>query len=128
MNLLGNAGQFRNLPFLGGRSAMCLIGSVRQLLDGILSNAVHRVLRRYTRYCQTSSAYTSHCKLLAPDISIAITWHTTTLVSSNMLVQSKANYCVMFGRYSSFIGTNALVCCDRYNWSLSELISNPEHI
>jgi len=33
----------------------------------------------------------------------------------------------MFGRYSSFIGTNALLCCDRYNWSLSELISNPEH-
>jgi len=53
----------------------------------------------------------------------------TTLVSSiNMLVQSIANYCVMFGRYSSFIGTNALLCCDRYKWSLSELISNPEHI
>jgi len=34
----------------------------------------------------------------------------------------------MFGRYSSFIGTNVLLCCDRYNWSLSELISNPEHI
>jgi len=52
----------------------------------------------------------------------------TTLVSSNMLVQSIANYCVMFGRYISFIGTNALLCCDRYNWSLSELNSNPEHI
>jgi len=52
----------------------------------------------------------------------------TTLVSSSMLVQLIANYCVMFGRYRSFIGTNALLCCDRYNWSLSELISNPEHI
>jgi len=52
----------------------------------------------------------------------------TTLVSSNMLVQSIANCCVMFGRYSSFIGTNALLCFDRYNWSLSELISYPEHI
>jgi len=52
----------------------------------------------------------------------------TALVSSNMLVQSIANYCVMFGRYSSFSGTNALLCCDRYDWSLSELISNPEHI
>jgi len=31
----------------------------------------------------------------------------------------------MFGRYSSFISTNALLCCAR---SLSELISNPEHI
>jgi len=50
------------------------------------------------------------------------------IVSSNMLVQSIANYCVMFGRYSSFIGANALLCYDRYNWSLSELISNPEHI
>jgi len=34
----------------------------------------------------------------------------------------------MFGRYRSFLGTNALLCCDRYNWSLSKLISNPEHI
>jgi len=30
--------------------------------------------------------------------------------------------------YHTFIGTNALLCCKRYNWSLSELISNPEHI
>jgi len=28
----------------------------------------------------------------------------------------------------TFLGTNAMLCCDRYNWSLSELISNPEHI
>jgi len=34
----------------------------------------------------------------------------------------------MFGRYRSFIGTNDLLCCNRYNWSLSELNSNPEHI
>jgi len=52
----------------------------------------------------------------------------TTLVSSSQLVQSIANYCVMFGRYRSFLGTNALLCCDLYNWSFSELISNPEHI
>jgi len=52
----------------------------------------------------------------------------TTLVSSSQLVQSIANYCVIFGRYRSFLGTNALLCCDQYNWSLSELISNPEHI
>jgi len=45
-----------------------------------------------------------------------------------MLLQSIANYCAMFGRYSSFKGTNALLCCDRYNRSLSELISNPENI
>jgi len=34
----------------------------------------------------------------------------------------------LFGRYRSFIGTNALLCCHEYSWSLSELISNPEHI
>jgi len=51
-----------------------------------------------------------------------------TLVSSTMLVQSIANYCVMFRKYSSFTGTYALLCCDQYNWSFSELISNPEHI
>jgi len=34
----------------------------------------------------------------------------------------------MFGRYRSFLGTNALLCCNQYNWSLSELISNHEHL
>jgi len=54
----------------------------------------------------------------------------TTLVSSSQLIQSIANYCVLFGRYrlTLFLGTHALLCCDRYNWSLSELISYPEHI
>jgi len=46
----------------------------------------------------------------------------------SLLVQSIAYYCVMFGRYRSFLGTNALLCCDRYNWSLAELISNLKHI
>jgi len=50
------------------------------------------------------------------------------LVSSSQLVQTIANYCVMFGRYRSFLGTNALFCCVWYNWSMSESISNPEHI
>jgi len=26
------------------------------------------------------------------------------------------------------LGTSALLCCNRYNWSLSELISNSQHI
>jgi len=52
----------------------------------------------------------------------------TTLVFSSQLVQSIAKYCVIFGRYRSFLGKNTLLCCDRYNWLLSELISNPEHI
>ena len=34
----------------------------------------------------------------------------------------------MFGRRNSFVGTNALLCCDRYNWLFSELISNPKQI
>jgi len=52
----------------------------------------------------------------------------TTLVSSSQLVQSIANYCVVFGKYRSFLGTHALLCCDRYKWSLSGLIGDPEHI
>jgi len=52
----------------------------------------------------------------------------TSLVTSSLLVQSIANYCVRFGRYRSFLFTNAWLCCDWCNWSLSELISNPEHI
>jgi len=36
----------------------------------------------------------------------------------------------MFGRYRSILGSSALLCCDRYNLSLSDLIiiNNPEHI
>jgi len=34
----------------------------------------------------------------------------------------------MFERYISFLGTNTLLYCDWYSWSLSKLISNPEHI
>jgi hypothetical protein len=52
----------------------------------------------------------------------------SSLVSSSQLVKSIARYCIMFGRNNSVLGTNALVCCDRYNWSLSELVSNPEQI
>jgi hypothetical protein len=52
----------------------------------------------------------------------------TSLVSSSRLVQSIAYCCVMFGRYRSFLGTNALLCCDRYNWSLKKFINNPEDI
>ena len=50
------------------------------------------------------------------------------LVSSCQLVKSIASYCVMFGRHNSFLGTNVPLCCDRYNWSLSEFISSPEQI
>ena len=50
------------------------------------------------------------------------------LVSSSKLVKSNASYCIMFGRSNSVWGTNALSCCDRYSWSLSELVSNPEQI
>ena len=52
----------------------------------------------------------------------------SSLVSSSQLVKSIASYCIMFGRNNSVLGTNALLCCDRYNWSLSELVSNPEQI
>ena len=52
----------------------------------------------------------------------------SSLVSSSHLVKSIASYRIMFGRNNSVLGTNALLCCDQYNWSLSELVSNPEQI
>jgi len=65
-------------------------------------------------------AYDEICKRSMKFIAI-------TLVSPSLLVQSIANYCVMFGRYGLFLGTNALLCYDRYNWLLSAIISNLEH-
>ena len=52
----------------------------------------------------------------------------SSLVSSSQLVKSIARYCIKFGRNNSVLGTNALICCDRYNWSLSKLVCNPEQI
>ena len=39
----------------------------------------------------------------------------SSLVSSSQPVNSIASYCIMFGRHNSVLGTNALLCCDRYN-------------
>ena len=50
------------------------------------------------------------------------------LLASYRLVESIASDCNMNGRHSLFLDTNALLCRDRYNWSLSELIKNPEQI
>ena len=52
----------------------------------------------------------------------------SSLVSSRQLIKLIASYCIMFGRNSSVLSTYALLCCARYNRSLSELVSNPEQI
>ena len=67
----------------------------------------------------TLPVYEEICKRSVKFIAIS-------LVSSCQLVKSIASYCVLFGRNKSLLGTNALLCCERYNWSLSELVSNPE--
>jgi len=51
----------------------------------------------------TSPVYDEICKRSMKYIAI-------TLSSSSQLVQSITNYCVMFGRYRSFLGTDALLC------------------
>ena len=38
------------------------------------------------------------------------------------LVRSIVRYGLTVARYNSFIGSNALFCCDRYKWSLDDLL------
>ena len=40
------------------------------------------------------------------------------------LVKSISWHYILFGRQRSFIGSNALFCCDRYKWSMIEFINN----
>jgi hypothetical protein len=47
------------------------------------------------------------------------------LVSPYQLVLSVARHCVLYGRHRSILGRNALLCCDRFNWSIAHFIMNP---
>jgi len=84
----------------------CVIKALRRILQ--LPYNPHSYF--LPRLSDTVPVYDEICKRSMKFIAI-------TLVSSSLLVQSIANYCVMFGRYRLFLGTNALLCCDRYNWS-----------
>lgn len=48
------------------------------------------------------------------------------LSSPNKLVFSVARYCVMYARYGSIVGSNALFCCERYQWSYDQFIQNAD--
>ena len=46
------------------------------------------------------------------------------VASPSLLVKSISWHCIFFGRQRSFIGSNALFCCERYKWSMLEFINN----
>mgnify|MGYP006335670613 FL=1 len=46
------------------------------------------------------------------------------IVSPSHLVKSITWHCIVSGRQRSFLGTNVLFCCERYNWSLIQFINN----
>jgi len=46
------------------------------------------------------------------------------LLSSNRLVRSISRHRVVFSKYNSLLGSNALVCCSRYGWSRDSFLSN----
>ena len=46
------------------------------------------------------------------------------VASPSHLVKSISWHCILFGRQRSFIGSNALFCCERYKWSMIEFINN----
>jgi len=48
---------------------------------------------------------------------------TSCLLSSNRLVRSITRHSVVFSKYNSLLGNNALVCCSRYGWSSDSFLS-----
>jgi len=40
------------------------------------------------------------------------------LFSTSRLVQAVSWYSIVYGKYGSVFGRNAMICCNRYNWSL----------
>ena len=38
--------------------------------------------------------------------------------STSHLVQAVSWYSILYGKYGSVLGRHALICCNRYNWSL----------
>ena len=48
------------------------------------------------------------------------------LSSPNKLVFSVARYCVMYARHDSIVGSNALFCCERYQWSYDQFYQNAD--
>ena len=45
-------------------------------------------------------------------------------LSSNSLVRSLVWHGVVHARFSSFIGNNALLCCNHFGWSIDDFILN----
>jgi len=42
------------------------------------------------------------------------------LLSGNYLVRSISRHSVVYAKYNSFLGSNSLVCCAKYGWSLDD--------
>jgi hypothetical protein len=49
---------------------------------------------------------------------------TSCLHSKNHLVRSISRHSLIFAKYNSLLGSNALVCCSRYGWSCDSFLSN----
>jgi len=50
------------------------------------------------------------------------------VVRVSALVRSVARFRLTVARYNSVIGSNALFCCDRYSWSLDDLLRGSIHL
>ena len=46
------------------------------------------------------------------------------IVSPSQLVKSVTWYSIMFGSQRSFLGSNVIFCCERYNWSMIQFINS----
>ena len=68
--------------------------------------------------------------ILFPSSVRSIRFIISCVVLGSPLIRSVVRYGIIVARYNSFFGSNALFCCDRYRWSLDDLLcsnNNPSN-
>ena len=97
-------------------------------LQGLISNQLNRTRPIRTESdCASPSTAVSECasrSLYSHKVDDAARFISSCLFSPFRLVQSISWFSLVFGRFGSPLGTNALICCKRYNWPFDEFILN----
>jgi hypothetical protein len=106
----------------------CELWSLNNVTIGDFCIAWRKALRRVLVLPYNSHSYLLpilSCSLPLSDeiIKRSSRFIISCLFSTSHLVQSVSWHSILYGKYGSILGRNALICCDRYNWSLESFKS-----
>jgi len=87
--------------------------------------ALRRLLRLpFNSHCVFLSLLTSTLPVFDEICKRSVRFIMSCLCSSSNLVQSLARHGVVYAKYNSFIGRNALFSCNYFCWSVNDFILN----